>query len=309
MSRGLPFQFETPIWFFEKAGAPKGQERRIGGIISTELPDFQGETVLADGLDLSYFQKNGWFNDNHEKGMDGIVGYPDPEGIKKFKRGETLPNGKQAPANGIWAEGYVLGNERGNKVWDLAQSLQGTGRQLGYSVEGKILRRTGAKTIMKKAEDGTPTLVGNRVAKAIVRNVAVTHCPVNDATGMEILAKSIRAVELADLDDVEDRLDRLEKALTMGQPPAGNAGPSGPATGEGAGQVITGQSLEQKRKPPLVLAKGDEYEDEEDDDKIKKSLTDAEAVAWVQTVYPTLDAGTAGRIVEITKTLKRQGRL
>ena len=309
MSRGLPFEFETPIWFFEKAGAPKGQERRMGGIISTELPDYQGETVLSDGLDLSYFGQSGWFNDNHEKGMDGIVGYPDPNAIRKFKRGEKLPNGKTAPANGIWAEGYVLGNERGKKVWDLAQSLQGTGRQLGYSVEGKILRRTGPKTILKKAEDGSPKLVGNRVAKAIVRNVAITHCPVNDSTGMEILAKSIQAVELADPDDIEERLDRLEKMLSMGAPPAGNAGPTGPATGEGAGQIITGQSLEQKDKPPVVLSKGDDEEPEDEDETTEKSLTDAEAVAWVQAIYPTLDAGTAGRIVEITKTLKRQGRL
>jgi len=241
--------------------------------------------------------------------MDGVVGYPDPMGVKKFRKGETLPNGKKAPSNGIWAEGYVLSNKRGDAVWDLAQSLQGTGRQLGYSVEGKILRRTGPKTIMKKAEDGSPYLVGNRVAKAIVRNVAITHCPVNDSTGMEILAKSLQAVELADPDDLEERLDRLEKMLSMGTATGINP-PSGPVTGEGAGQVITGQSLERKERPPKVLSKGEEAEEvDEDEEETEKSLTDAEAVAWVQTVYPTMDAVTAGRIVEVTKTLKRQGRL
>lgn len=236
--RSLPFQFEVPVTFFEKADAPKGKQRRIGGIISTEAPDRQGETVLADALDLSDWLKNGWYNDNHSKDTDGIVGYP--EVAKKFSKGEKLPTGKVAQHPGHWAEGYILDTERGNKIWELGQALQGTGRQLGFSVEGKILRRTGPRTIVKKSEDGTPQWVGCKIAKALVRNVAVTAVPVNTDTGLEILTKSIEAFQRADDDDLEARVASLEKMLTA----AGNGAPLRP------------ESLESDWQPPKPLKKG-----------------------------------------------------
>jgi len=171
---GIPFQFDVQADFFEKADEEAGKRRRIGGIISTESADRQGETVLADGLDFSDWTKNGWYNDNHTKDTDGIVGYPDY--VKSFRKGQKLPNGQTADKSGHWAEGYMLGTERANRLWDLGKALQGTGRKLGFSVEGKILRRAGPKTIAKKADDGSVEWVGNRIAKALVRNVAITNC-------------------------------------------------------------------------------------------------------------------------------------
>ena len=182
--RNFPFSFEVPVTFFEKADAPEGKQRRIGGIITTDAPDRQGEVVLQEGLDFSDFTANGWFNDNHSKDTDGIVGYP--EIVKKFKKGEELPNGEKSKTAGHWAEGYLLKTDRGNKIWELGQALQGTGRRLGFSVEGKIVKRDGSRTIAKKSDDGTTQWVGNRIAKAVVRNVAVTNCPVNQETGLEI---------------------------------------------------------------------------------------------------------------------------
>jgi len=306
MARHIPFEFEVPVSFFEKANAPKGQQRRVGGIISTELPDMQGETVLASGLDLNYFKTNGWLNDNHAKGMGGVVGYPDPDGVKQFKKGETLPNGEAAKANGIWSEGYILNNKSGNDVWELAESLKDTGRQLGYSVEGKVTRRAGPKTIARKLPDGTTTMLGSRVVNAIVRNVAITHCPVNDSTGLEILAKSMLAAKLADPDDVEIRLDRLEKALTVGTPTTPGVAPVGPVTGEGAGQILSPESLDQDRPPKKKKKKKKSRLVIED---FKKSLSYNEAVDFVMQSRPHLDRDTALRIVNVTQTLKRKNRL
>ena len=54
MQNIMPFAFEVPVSLFEKADAPKGQQRRIGGIITTESPDRQGEIVkphCADAID------------------------------------------------------------------------------------------------------------------------------------------------------------------------------------------------------------------------------------------------------------------
>lgn len=251
--RGLPFQFEVPVTFFEKASEGPGKQRRIGGIISTEAPDRQNETVLADALVFDDFLKAGWFNDNHSRDTDGIVGYP--EATSKFKKGETLPNGKKAKHAGHWAEGYMLNTDRANRLWDLGKALQGTGRQLGFSVEGKILSRTGPKTIVKKGEDGQPQWVGERIAKAIVRNVAITSCPVNTDTGLEILTKSLEAFKGTDPDDLETRVKVLEKMMAMGHPIPGHKF-NGPQSGEGAGQVLAPQSLEHDFDPRKEMAKG-----------------------------------------------------
>ena len=300
----IPFEFEVPVSFFEKADAPKGQQRRIGGIITTQSPDRQGEIVLQKGLDFDDFLKNGWFNDNHSKDTDGIVGYP--EAIQFFQKGAMLPNGQRAPAPGHWAEGYLLeGHDRADRIWKLGKALQGTGRALGYSVEGNIHRRIGPKTVFKKSADGKRgSWVGNTIAKATVRNVAVTNCPVNVETGLAVLAKSLQAAELAELDDFEGRLDRLEKALAMGTATGINP-PSGPQTGEGAGQVLAGQSLERKGDPRFSGKKKAKDEEEE----AEKSLSDTEAIEWFQARVPHATLQQAARFIHLTKALKGQGRL
>lgn len=266
--RDLPFDFEVPISVFEKADAGAGKTRRIGGLISTESRDRQKELLLQRGLDFAPFATSGWYNDNHDKKTGGIIGYPDV--VKSYGSGETLPNGEVSKSAGTWAEGYLLDTPRATEVWDLGKALQKTGRNLGFSVEGAIHRRTGADK--------------RTIAKATVRNVAVTGCPVNDDSKLNILAKSLEAIEAADP-------DVAEKALTMGTP---GASPEGPKTGEGAGQVLGKESLEK---------------DEKNQEEQKKSMTDAEAIAWVQGRMPAADLATSCRIVELTKTLKRKNRL
>jgi hypothetical protein len=298
----MPFEFEVPISFFEKADAPKGQQRRIGGIISTEARDRQGEIVLQKGLDFADFVKNGWFNDNHCKDTDGVVGYP--EAVQYFQKGAVLPNGKKAPSNGHWAEGYMLqGHDRADRLWKLGKALQGTGRSLGYSVEGNIHRRIGPKTIFQKSSKGKGTWVGNTVASATVRNVAVTNCPVNVQSGLEMLAKSLQVTDEMNGEDFETRLESLEKALSMGTPDGNNA-PAGPKTGEGAGQVLTGESLERKGDPRL-----NEKKKKNGDEETEKSLSDVECVEWFQNRMPHTTLEQAARFVQLTKTLKGQGQL
>ena len=53
---GLPFDIEFPVSVFKKADAPKGQQRRIGGIASIETKDKQDEIVLAKGLDFCSYR-------------------------------------------------------------------------------------------------------------------------------------------------------------------------------------------------------------------------------------------------------------
>lgn len=284
----LPFEFEVPISFFEKADAEPGRTKRIGGIITTESRDRQGEVILQRGLDFTDFLTYGWYNDNHSKQTTDILGYP--EKVSFFQKGQRLPDGQVAKADGHWAEGYLVDTDKANKVWELGKALQKSGRRLGYSVEGAIDKRTGP---------------GRKViAKARVKNVAITNCPVNGDSRLEILAKSLMAVEAMESDE-----ENLEKALGMGAATPGVAiATQGPQTGMGAGRVLVGQSLETDDQPSM-------FDDTDDDEgkkrkrKVQKSMSVDEAVAWVRSRLPHASLETVGRIVDVTLALKRGGQL
>ncbi len=278
----LSFRYDVPISFFQKGDGDKA--RRVGGVVSTESKDFEDETVLQRGLDFSHFQKRGWFNDNHSKNTAGIAGYPDRP-VQRFRKGQKLPDGVIAKANCTWAEGHLLRNKAGNDLWDTAKSLEGTDRRLGFSVEGKVLQRDGGD--------------GKRVTKALVRNIAITNAAINDDTQMNILAKSLTAIEqgASDADKVA-----LFKALTMGAR-VDSSKPIGPKTGEGAGQVLATQSLEQDDDPPKVL---DQDEKDKSGKTVQKSITDREAVQWFGARLSRATPGQLAKMVALTKQRKRK---
>lgn len=147
----------------------------IGGIVSTDGLDRQQERVLADGLDFTEFLDYGWFNDNHGQSQGDILGYP--VGVKRVKPGDVLPNGDTCKVNGWWAEGYLLDTKKGRECWENIEALRGSPRGLGFSIEGKVRQRKG----------------NGIVARADVRNVAVTHVPVNSGTFAVALAKALTA--------------------------------------------------------------------------------------------------------------------
>lgn len=280
----IPFDFEMQMVVFEKADAPKGKERRIGGIASLEEEDKQQETLLQRGLDFSDFLSNGWFNDNHSKKTAGVVGYP--ESVEFFRKGAVLPDKSIAPADGHWVEGYLLkGYKPADDIWDLAKSLAETNRRLAFSVEGSVLKR-----LIKSGK--------KFVASALVREIAITKCPVLAGSRMEILAKSLQVVE--DSDDADDmatickRIEAIEKALTMGDASPGVA-PDGPRTGEGAGELLSPESLE--------------TDEEKKKKKGLKKLTKAEALAFVRARLPHATLAQAEQFVALTQALKRQNKL
>lgn len=170
------FQFELTAEVFKSNDAEPGKERRIGGWASTESLDRQQEIVVQKGLDFSEFLQYGWFNDNHDRSVSGVVGYPEKA---EFVEGK-----------GWWVEGYILkGYPRADAIWELAKSLNKSHRKLGFSIEGKVLQRK-----------------GNKITKAKVENVAITHRPVNPQCTLEVLAKSFCE---------EDNSD-VEKAMEAG---------------------------------------------------------------------------------------------
>lgn len=156
----------------EKSKVDGRDGRFIGGYISTDHMDRAGETLIQEGLNFDPFLKGGWFNDNHDGAGDSLVGYP------TMVRMDTLAKGHK----GWYVEGELLAegaNPRADSLWNIAQGLHKskTGRQLGFSVEGSIQAR----------DPKNPKIV----RKAEVREVAITRCPVNTKTGLDVLAKSL----------------------------------------------------------------------------------------------------------------------
>ena len=254
LSPEIPFKIDIPVEVFEKAGE-KGKERRIGGIISTEHKDKQGEVVLQRGLDFNDFLRNGWFNDNHSRDTAGVVGYPLSDAIRR-----TIHKGKPA----TYVEGYLLqGTEQADRLWSLANALQKTDRRLGFSIEGKVLRRAGPD--------------GKVIAQARVSNVAVTNCPVNTDSGLDVLAKSMMAIE-----GDQQAIDAL-KALAAGQ---AITPPPIPTSGDGFAlrtESLEGGPKKKKRK------------------KRKRVVTKSEGVAFIRRRHPGLSAEEAETIWQYAK--------
>lgn len=161
----------------QKEGEP--ERRCVKGFGSTEDEDQQGETILQKGLDLSYLQKSGFINYDHQKKrIDGavvpiIIGVPTLVEFRKSKDGK----------DGLWVEGELINgppeaseqNRLANEMWHLGLGLQKAGgfRKLSYSIEGKVTERRGGK-----------------IVKAEAHHVALTHKPVNAACTVEMFAKS-----------------------------------------------------------------------------------------------------------------------
>ena len=169
------FKLHMPLTVWK--GSPGQKELRIGGIVSTDGLDRQGEKVVQDGLDFSPFLEYGWFNDNHGQKTTDILGYP--QDAFRVKKGEKLPNGKTSKVNGWWAEGYLLNDDQGQKLYGKIQALASEpSRRLGFSIEGKIKERDYEENHIINA--------------ALVKNVAITHVPVNAESELEALAKALQ---------------------------------------------------------------------------------------------------------------------
>lgn len=232
------FKLEIEAEAFYKATEPTGRQRRIGGWVSTDHLDKQGEILIQEGLDFSPFLKSGFFNDNHLKTTGKAVGYPEVAELRE------RPDG----GKGWYVEGYLLeGHPPADEIWSLAQSLERSGapRRLGYSVEGAVLERD--------LEDR------RTVRKAVVREVAVTRCPINDQTQFVMLAKSLSAGHATNVGD----------------------GPAAP----GDGGPLRVESLEADPK-------------EREKQRLKKMLRKSDAVEVLMLLHPQCHRGLATRIVE-----------
>jgi hypothetical protein len=142
----------------------KGSRRMIQGIASTGDKDLQEENVDQPGIDFSYFLEYGYYNNDHKPGFENKVGEPIEAKITK---------------DGFWTKGFLYENHKvSDAIWELAHALESSGatRKLGFSIQGKVLRRA-----------------GKRIIKCWVQDVAITAAPINTNTWLDVV-KSINAV-------------------------------------------------------------------------------------------------------------------
>lgn len=153
-------KFTIPINIKKSQTSPK--EMRICGLASTPDLDRENQSILQRGLDISEFVNHGFFNLDHDNSV--ILGYPDKEKTKITKKG-------------LYVEGTLLDTPKGRDIWDSAVALEKSraNRKLGFSVEGKIL---------KKDDRGN-------ILKAKIYNVAITPNPVNPKATWTALYKSM----------------------------------------------------------------------------------------------------------------------
>lgn len=186
-------------------GEEQGTKAPIGGIISTDTVDLQGDQILQSGCDWSYFLKRGWFNYEHRPGAENIVGIP------KAVQPVTLEGGKQ----GTRVEGYLLlDRPRAKEVYEAAKAIQkaGEGRSIGFSVEGQVLQR----------DPANPKIV----TKARILNVSVTAHPVNPDARLEVLARSLEVNGLDIGSLLYNSVDNLEELADMNKGNVGYQDPS-----------------------------------------------------------------------------------
>lgn len=202
--------FEMPVEL-ELIKSIGGGKRIIRGYASTEAIDRDGEIILQNGIDFTPLLKSGFLNYDHQfKSMNGarlpiIVGYPTKAEVKN---------------KGLWVECEMLksdGNSSSeqlrlaDELWEMGQAFQRSGgtRSLAYSVEGGVVQRR-----------------GSRIVKSVVRDLAITHKPVNPNATVELFAKSFFAAcgscnkrESCNLTECSIRSRELEKALSTTSAP------------------------------------------------------------------------------------------
>jgi len=155
------FEFWVPLTV-SKAKAEPGKKpdgkRWIEGIASTEDIDLQHEIVKQNGIDFAYFLKHGYFNNDHKPGFENKVGQPTE---------------CRVTSKGLWVRGFLFQNHKvADAIWELANAIEASqsNRKLGFSIQGKVLRRAG-KTIVK----------------CWIQDIAITAAPINTNTWLDVV--------------------------------------------------------------------------------------------------------------------------
>lgn len=172
------FTFWCPLDIQKAVIDPEtGQEvMRLGGIASTSDQDSDGEFLDPKGFDIKPLMRSGMVNWHHQaKGQPAtIIGEP--------TKAEIRPEGLYIETD-LYPSSAIA-----RDVFTLAETLEKDSktRRLGYSIEGKVVKR--------KSNDKTSPDY-NKIVKAIITGVAITHQPKNHKTFANIIKGEIDEID------------------------------------------------------------------------------------------------------------------
>lgn len=155
----MKFKFFTPVILIKSGDAPGGAIK-IGGRISTEARDADGEKLLTEGLDWSYFNKGyGKIKYEHDNPLkqepDNIIGFP-----TKITKGRSFVDfeGEMIDFQGIPDEQLTPQQKAAKGAYGLIKSVEEHNRrnppikqQVGWSIEGEYIDRDPSTGVVKKA--------------------------------------------------------------------------------------------------------------------------------------------------------------
>lgn len=162
MTLNSKFNFFVPAKF-EKSG--EDGEMKISGICSSSVEDTDGETLEPSGFDFQPLLEKGYYNWNHQASKDpgAILGRP---------VSATIING----GKDFYTEGFLYkGLPQAKDLYQLAKTLEkeDPSRKLGFSIEGQAIQRD--------------PINPKRITKARITGIAITHCPKNPNTLLNII--------------------------------------------------------------------------------------------------------------------------
>jgi len=182
----MDFSFSAPIDYLEK-GSKHDIEKgvidvRIGGVISDESIDQDGEVLVQSGLDFDYFKKHGRIKYEHSKNPADFIGFP--EGI--IRKGT-----KTEMVGRIFAK---KGTPQYNRALECIGDLENI---IAYNAQHPNNPRSSYYSI-----EGIPQKKdGSKVVKGLITNVVITANPKNSGTYVTMM-KGIMAGSDVDIQNL-----------------------------------------------------------------------------------------------------------
>lgn len=282
------FGFFVPFEAIEKADNGKEDKWIVQGIASTNHTDRQGENLIPEGFDYSYFLESGYLNWHHQtsKMPSAIIGEPMEAKLV---------------TKGLFIKGYLYKNSKvAKEVWDLAKTLNknSSTRRLGFSIEGKVVER----------DETNP----NKVLKAKITGCAITHAPINPNTFLTI----VKAMNGENVEVNEQKFDpNVEGGGTVLLDQKFSGGEKVTVYSDGKIVIDTGKAMttesasavmpesvegspKPKKNPP---PQSNDSEAQGGTVKNMKEMSKAEAYEYIFTQYPNLTSEQARMVYKKAK--------
>lgn len=181
----------------------------IDGVATTEDRDNQDEILMLSGADIGDMAARGYFNDNHGTGFVNTLGRI-THARKIFKK-EDAKDGREAQywdrmqRPFLYVKGYLFDEGEHPNAKAVASIMKefkkmGTPLDVQMSVEGKIVKRE----------------PNGKIARSMIRNVALTLVPANTNTGAQVVNEEARQAVLTkcrEAGTTEDYANTLLKSL------------------------------------------------------------------------------------------------